>query len=286
LFPAKWTEVRGFFSALMLPNVWPRYIHFVLASFSATGLFCAWYFGRHQAASVAGFSKPELRRMFYWITFYATLAQFAAGPLVLFTLPSVGLSRAMVGLILCGATLGLISTSFLWFEIKESDENIGRGFWLVTSLFAGTVLFMATGRHLYRDGALHDHRELVAAKTRDFMIASEVANASWQAELAKYPDDERLFQRNCSACHALDTVKVGPSLREVASVYKDNQEGIVRWAMAPGKKRPTFPKMPSMKHVGEKNLREIAKYIFRTTSAPPPPANPQSDSDAAQKGAE
>ena len=32
LFPAQWSHVHGFFSALLLPNVIPRYLHFVLAS--------------------------------------------------------------------------------------------------------------------------------------------------------------------------------------------------------------------------------------------------------------
>ncbi|WP_222597114.1 hypothetical protein [Chitinophaga pinensis] len=46
LFPEKWGTVRGFLSALVLPNVFPRYLHFICASLGVTGLFIFWYTGR------------------------------------------------------------------------------------------------------------------------------------------------------------------------------------------------------------------------------------------------
>ena len=46
LQPVQWTSVRGFLSAVLLPNVLPRYLHFVLACPAMTGLFLVWLFRR------------------------------------------------------------------------------------------------------------------------------------------------------------------------------------------------------------------------------------------------
>lgn len=280
LFPEKWGEVRGFWSALKLPNVLPRYAHFVLASVSATSLFGAWYFGRtHKPVSndFGDLAPPMLRRSFYRITWYATCCQFVAGPTVLLTLPERAVSGAMFGTIIAGATMAAIGMMFLWSELQESDETIGRGYWIVVTLFAGTVVFMATGRHFYRENALRDHRHAIASKTREFLMASQAAYREQQAELAKFPPEQRLFQSRCGACHAIDVVRVGPPLSEIARIYQNRPEGIVAWAMAPGKKRANFLQMPSMKHVGEQDLAVIAQFMLRagaahTTSPPAPPA--------------
>ena len=74
---------------------------------------------------------------------------------------------------------------------------------------------------------------------------------------------ERVFM-NCAACHAADKVLVGPSLREIAAVYKDNPDGIVTWAMNPGKKRTNMTQMPSFKHLGGEQLKMVAEYMLQS----------------------
>lgn len=74
-----------------------------------------------------------------------------------------------------------------------------------------------------------------------------------------------LYQQNCMACHHLDKMVVGPSLAEIAHIYKANPNGIVSWSMKPGKKRKLTINMPPMSHVGEKGLKSIADYIFQAT---------------------
>ncbi len=49
--------VQGFFSALLLPNVLPRYAHFLLACPAMTGLLMVWLFrraARHRWRTQAG----------------------------------------------------------------------------------------------------------------------------------------------------------------------------------------------------------------------------------------
>ena len=74
--------VEGFFSALLLPNVLPRYLHFLLACLALTGLFLVWLFRRAGADSVAaiGIERGELIRLGYRWALIPTLAQFLVGP--------------------------------------------------------------------------------------------------------------------------------------------------------------------------------------------------------------
>lgn len=73
---------------------------------------------------------------------------------------------------------------------------------------------------------------------------------------------EQLFAIHCAACHAADYALVGPSLVEIAGIYKEDPEGFVNWSLRPGKKRPEMIEMPSMAHLGKDTLREIHRYIL------------------------
>jgi cytochrome c551/c552 len=72
----------------------------------------------------------------------------------------------------------------------------------------------------------------------------------------------QVFQMNCSACHAVDQMIVGPSLVEIAGIYRDNPDGFVKWCVAPQHKREGAIEMPSMAHLGEPALRELHKHIL------------------------
>jgi cytochrome c len=65
----------------------------------------------------------------------------------------------------------------------------------------------------------------------------------------------------CASCHARDAELAGPSLREIANIHADAPDGIVRWARAPGRKRPNKPPMPSFDHLAQDDLQAIASYI-------------------------
>ena len=62
LFPEKWGEINGFFDAMTLPNVFPRYFHFIAASLAITGLFLAWWFDRKAYNTEAIFSHIKIGR--------------------------------------------------------------------------------------------------------------------------------------------------------------------------------------------------------------------------------
>lgn len=178
LFPERWTEIRGFFSALLLPNVLPRYLHFMFASLAVTSLFLAAWFGRAGfplAATLPGFTRPQLRRLFYRATLHISLAQFIAGPLVYFTLPTQGITMRMTGIILMGVLCAVIALVLLKREIAAPDGSVGRHYWPIVGLLSLTVALMATGRHFYREERLRPHRVLMERQTEEFQKTSKAA---------------------------------------------------------------------------------------------------------------
>ncbi len=79
------------------------------------------------------------------------------------------------------------------------------------------------------------------------------------------PDGEQLFTTNCSACHLIDQMVVGPSLVEMRSIYDGKPDEFVKWAIAPEKKRDGVIEMPSMVHIGEEGLREIYTHVMKVS---------------------
>lgn len=76
---------------------------------------------------------------------------------------------------------------------------------------------------------------------------------------------EVTFKMFCMACHHLENLVVGPSLVEIAHLYRKQPEGIVKWSMNPGEKRKGGIRMPPMSHVGEEGLGDVAAYILKVT---------------------
>lgn len=79
-------------------------------------------------------------------------------------------------------------------------------------------------------------------------------------------EPEAIFAIHCAACHAPDFSQVGPSLVEIAGIYRDDREGFVSWSMNPGRKRPESVEMPAMAHLGAETLAALHGYML-TASA-------------------
>jgi cytochrome c len=264
LYPGEWEKVRG--------NVAPRYAHFLLASIALTGVFLAGWLGRRGAKldDAPGFTHAELRRVFYRVAFLATAAQFIVGPTVLLTLPSVGLSAQLYKVIFLGVGIALLVMLLLWRELRAPDTRIGRWYVPICVLFSAVVLSMGSGRHLFRETALAEQQTKIHTRTAEFQTALTAFNETLAANGGVEETGETLFA-NCAACHARDKTLVGPSLAEIAQIYRSNPDGIIAWAKAPGKKRPAMPPMPPMGHLGEANLRKVAAYMLElggTAAAP------------------
>jgi len=170
LFPEKWGTVKGFFSAMMLANVIPRYLHFLCASLAVTGLFLFWYMKRKKypfEKKFRNFSRIRTLRYWYKLALGASLLQLILGPLNFFTLPWHAVTWGLAIIFSVGIVFALTAMFLMWKEIKGPDEKLGRLFYPIAVILTITVLFMGTGRHVYRAVALHPHQVKIEKKTAD-----------------------------------------------------------------------------------------------------------------------
>ncbi len=266
LFPGRWNEVSGFLSALVLPNVWPRYFHFVTASVAISGLFLLMFFLRAGCPieeKLQTLDRNALRRLFYGIALGASALQLLFGPLVLLTLPGQGMSWTLIGIISIGVVLALWAMSLMWGEITTERTRLMPRAALVFSLITLTAFAMGYGRHVYREQAVAEHRTRMEAHTRD--MGWLAAAAQWREATGQQrtvtPLGQRIFESTCAACHARERTLVGPSLLEIASLYAENPAGIAAWTAAPGRKREDFPPMPAFR-LGDEKLLAVAGYML------------------------
>jgi len=172
LFPQKWVAVKGFFSAMWMANVIPRYLHFLCASLAVTGLFLFGYMKRRKYIFndlLPGFDKSAILKKWYHVAMGATLLQLALGPLNLFTLPWFAVTWGLGYIVITGVILALIAIYFMWRELKGPGEKLGRLFYPIALILTLVVLLMGTGRHIYRAVALAPHRQKMEQKTQKYL---------------------------------------------------------------------------------------------------------------------
>jgi cytochrome c len=170
LFPHRWGEVRGFFSAMLMANVIPRYFHFLAASLAVTGLFLFAYMRRKsfEESRVSPLKKQNLQRNWYKLALAASGLQLLLGPLNLFTLPWHAVTWPFAIIILSGVALALSALFLLWREVRSRDTAPGRYFIPIVAILSLTVAFMATGRHVYRAMALKPFEKKLERNTREY----------------------------------------------------------------------------------------------------------------------
>ncbi len=271
LFPERWGEINGFFDALTLPNVFPRYFHFLTASMAVTGLFLAWWFGRRKFDAEAAFApitKTWIRRQMLTLTLIATGIQFIFGPLLFLTLPSKGVTWGLFWVIMGGVTVAVIVLVQLWKLINQPEKQMGKRFYMLVILITGIIGFMGTGRHMYRENALKTHREMMAERTAAHWEAVMQAHENLllpevEGKEGSFMPGQNLFQTNCAICHAAATRLVGPSMAEVAPIYRDNNEALKQWIKNPGRKRMDYPAMTGFPHLTDKQLSDISEYVLQ-----------------------
>ena len=282
LFPDRWADVHGFWSALMLPNVWARYLYFLASAVVVSSLFLLFYYlraGSNVEERFEGFDRPRLKRLFYTIALVAGALQLGVGSLLFFTLPEVGQSTALMVTVGLAVVFGVLALGLIWGEITSRRASVMPRMALVFTCVTVAAFAMGYGRHLYRDEALREHRRQIAVRTHDIgwqTAAAQYRQATGQT-LVRVPLGQRIFEGTCAACHALDRVLVGPSLTEIAELYRENPSGIVTWTEAPFRKREGFTAMPAFK-LGEEKLLAVAGYMIGLGSGNPPENAPVDES--------
>jgi cytochrome c len=266
VLPAYWPRVAGFLSAVLLPSALVRYLHFIFATMAISALFAAGWFGRKgfDMSLLPEFTRPEIKSLFYRIGLIVTLMQFMIGPALLLSLPVHGQSLTVWILILTGVAFAVTFAWILWKELQKVSEGLNKNYLWILGLLTVTALFMAYGRHYYRERALAPHHQAMMAKTEAFMWDSKAAQSRARLGLTKAvfsSAGEKEFKANCAACHAATATLVGPPLTEIRAIYDGAPEELVAWAKAPGVKRGGVA-MPAFMHLGDKVLHDIAEYML------------------------
>jgi cytochrome c len=274
MFPEKWGTVRGFLSALMLPNVFPRYFEFLGACIAVTGIFIVWYNSRKSypiEEIYTDFTRNKIMKIGYSIATIGLSLQIFFGIVVLFTLPSKGISYSVIA-VMAGA--GLLLAFALWYSYQSligEERNIDIHFKKIAFSVLAFMIFYGGSRQMYRHNSLEKHQELVAAHTAEFQKLSKVARENPVEEsveleidpaLGELAKGTALFNQYCAACHKPNEKLVGPPITEMVSIYANNVEGLKQWIKAPGKKRPDYPQMPGFAQLSDDDLKELSKYIL------------------------
>ncbi|MFN4080841.1 MAG: c-type cytochrome, partial [Saprospiraceae bacterium] len=274
MFPEKWGMVKGFASALMLPNVFPRYFEFLAACTAVTGLFLVWYNSRKSypvEEIYASFTRADIKTIGYSIATVGLSLQILFGMIVMFTLPSKGISYPVVG-VMAGA--GLFLAYALWLSYKSvvgEKEHIDAHFKKITLSVLSFMILFGGSRQMYRHNSLEKHRELVAAHTAEFQRLSkearenpveEIAELEIDASLGEIAKGTAIFNQYCSACHKQNEKLVGPPVIEMAAIYANDRDGLKKWIKEPGKKRADMPQMPGFPQLSNDDLQELSKFIL------------------------
>jgi cytochrome c len=274
MFPEKWATVQGFISALMLPNVFPRYFEFLAACLAVTGIFIVWYNNRKSypiEEIYTTFTRYDLKKIGYSFATVGLSLQILFGIIVLFTLPSKGISYSVIAIMAGG---GLLLVYALWYSYQAiigQKENIDLYFKRIVFSVLSFILLYGSSRQLYRHNSLEKHQELVAIHTQEFQRLSKEARENPVEEMEELEIDpslgelakgEAIFKQNCAACHKKDEKLVGPPVTEMVSIYASNETGLKQWIKAPGKKRADYPQMPGFPQLSDEDLNELSKYIL------------------------
>ena len=136
-----------------------------------------------------------------------------------------------------------------------------------------TIIFMGSGRHIYRANALEPHRKMVAANTAEFQRLSKEARENpvlneelpaLDSSLGLAAKGAAIFEKNCSSCHKADEKLVGPPISEMKTIYEKDRAGLKEWIKAPGKKRADYPQMPGFAQLSDEDREELANFILNS----------------------
>ncbi len=275
MFPEKWGTIKGFMSALVLPNVFPRYFEFLGACLAVTGIFIVWYNNRKNypfEETYKTFTRYDVKKIGYSIAIIGLGLQILFGIIVLFTLPAKGIGYDVIAVMTAAGSLLVIVLWWAYKAITNEQQHIDQHFKKIVFTMLAFMVLYGGSRQMYRHNALHKHQDLVAANTAEFQRLSKEARENpvevkeeleLDASLGELATGGAIFKQKCGACHKKDEKLVGPPMLEMVSIYKGKVDDLKNWIKAPGKKRPDFPQMPGFKdQLSDEELSELTKYIL------------------------
>jgi len=260
LYPDQWKNIYNFWQALWVPNVIPRYLHFINASFALTGFFAFAYFhykGKRHPDHAAYYTRAKRLGM-KWALF-ASLLQLIFGVLNYGTLPQVADSKLVMILIMVAVVFagGVVYLLALNLYTQKKTPPI-----LTLALILVVVILMATMRHVVRENALREPKKMMANKTVLYRTKLAAFMNTYSPTGEIQVTGEMIFQEVCTACHALDKKVVGPPMLYAIDKYKNSRDEMINFVNKPRKINPDYPAMPKPP-ISEKEVDLVVDYLLK-----------------------
>ncbi len=259
LYPDQWKNVAGFLDALWLPNVLPRYLHFMNASFAITGFFVYGYFhfkGKGAGGDAAYFSRASRLGMKWALV--ATLLQTIFGTFNYATLPAAA-DSPLVLLLICAAISFAGLAVFLLLLNLYTDKRAGPYSIFVVILVVVGV--MASMRHVVRENALDIPEAIALRKTTTYREKLALFMESYSPDGTSKRTGESVFREVCTACHAIDKRIVGPPMQYAIDKYRDSSDEMIEFISSPRKVDEDYPVMPKPP-VTDREIEMVVGYLL------------------------
>lgn len=167
LYPEMWRGAEGFFHSLVYyPQVWPRYFHFILASFAATGIYLYFWNGRLQKNGTIDESDAATyqsgKRLGIVTTIWTTVLQLVVGFVLLMSfnrdimLLYLGDDFLLTSMLIGSIVLTLVLVFFLYRLLKTDQRKF-----FVSSITTFFLILALMGwmRHELRESYLSPYLE-------------------------------------------------------------------------------------------------------------------------------
>jgi cytochrome c len=134
-----------------------------------------------------------------------------------------------------------------------------------SAVFAFATLTSCGGSH--EEEATHEE-EAVEETTEEAPVEEEVAEEA-PAEADTQAGSDLFTASGCVACHQVDTKTVGPSLKDIAAGYADNDEGLTAFLngegeaiIDPEQAAVMAPQVETTKNMSDDDRNAIVGYIM------------------------
>lgn len=162
LYPEQWATANGFFHSLFhYPQIWQRYLHFMLASLATGGFYFFIYFGYKKRRGATLTPAEQAAKVFgVKVGFWVTVVQLVAGFLLLFSFKKeirmlyLGEDLLLTSLLVLSIILTIILCACLF---TAGQKNSSKAFMASLITFVFIIGVMGWMRHELREAYLQPY---------------------------------------------------------------------------------------------------------------------------------
>lgn len=245
-------QASGFFEGLFSLLVLIRFTFFLLLSLvimSAALLFGLYYVNQNVNDDYVQLVKSLAVKTAFIGT--VTLPVFLL--INFFLIPSSFLSQSYFVFILLGTILIFITYHILYSIFRKLSKISAASFLLAALLF--TLTYVLSDKEIvYNSNKVN--AGILSANFNEYFLSLKPEEKP--VEL----NGEEIYRINCSACHAMDKVLVGPAHLDVIPKYFDKENQLAAYLRNPVRVNTDFPPMPNLS-LKPDEARVVAEYVIQ-----------------------